>query len=335
MASIIFKDTAGNITQEIPLCGGGTTVPAEVRQAILTLFESAAYASDNVSAAITTVRSWAMEVTAIEINQSAISISGSNTVQLVATTTPAGGTVTWTSSNTAVATVSSSGLVTGVGNGTATITARCGDLTATCTATVSGFATLTGITATYTQSGTVYDTASLSDLVSDLVVVANYDNSSTVTLTSDQYTLSGTLAEGTSVITVSYGGMQDTFSVTVTHATETVTVMFSDSTIHSGTLIKNNGSTASISNGSYVELPYVDGMYIRSLMVTSWAAYHIAVLFDGTNYTAVSMTDQGTSDEVATLHSYDVTLNGYSGIQTVFVNTGNNGIPYGYYSYTT
>lgn len=199
----------------------GTTVPAEVRQAILTLFESAAYASADVSAAITTVRSWAMEITAIEISQSAISISGSNTVQLTATTTPAGGTVAWTSSDTAVATVSSSGLVTGVGNGTATITARCGDLTATCTATVSGFSTLTGITATYTQSSAVYATSSLSDLTSDLVVVARYDDSSTVTLTSNQYTLSGTLAVGTSTITVSYGGMTDTFNVTVSTAPAT------------------------------------------------------------------------------------------------------------------
>ena len=258
----------------------GTTVPAEVRQAILTLFEAAAYASADVSAAITTVRSWAMEITAIEISQSAISISGSNTAQLVATTTPAGGTVTWASSNTAVATVSSSGLVTGVGNGTARITARCGDLTATCTATVSGFATLTGITATYTQSGTVYDTDSLSDLVSDLVVVANYDNSSTVTLTSDQYTLSGTLSEGTSTITVSYGGMVATFTVVVSviaRYTMSVTTELATKVARDGTVSSVNNSIAT----DYIEL---DDMWNLISVSSMLGSHHDASGWSGAFY---------------------------------------------------
>lgn len=74
-------------------------------------------------------------------------------------------------------------------------------------------ATLTSISAVYTQSGTVYDTDSLDVLKDDLVVTAHYDDSSTRTVTS--YTLSGTLTEGTSTITVSYGGKTTTFTVTV------------------------------------------------------------------------------------------------------------------------
>lgn len=80
-------------------------------------------------------------------------------------------------------------------------------------------ANLTSITCVYTQSGTVYDTDSLDDLKSDLVVTAHYDDSSTQTVTT--YTLSGTLTEGTSTITVSYGGKTTTFSVTVTHYVQT------------------------------------------------------------------------------------------------------------------
>lgn len=76
-------------------------------------------------------------------------------------------------------------------------------------------ANLVRITAVYTQSGTVYDTDSLDDLKADLVVTATYDDSSTATVST--YTLSGTLAEGTSTVTVSYGGKNTTFSVTVTH----------------------------------------------------------------------------------------------------------------------
>lgn len=75
--------------------------------------------------------------------------------------------------------------------------------------------TLVSISAVYTQTGTVYDTESLDDLREDLVVVATYNDSSTKTVT--DYELSGTLTEGTSTITVSYGGKSTTFNVVVTH----------------------------------------------------------------------------------------------------------------------
>ena len=194
--------------------GGG--VPTNVRQAILTLFESAAYAETGLTDEIAVVESWAEEVTALTLNQTSISISGSSTVQLVATTVPTGKTVTWASSDTTIATVSASGLVTGVSNGSVTITASCGDKRATCTATVSGFATLVSISAVYTQSGTVYDTDSLDDLKADLVVTAHYGDGTTARLANTEYTLSGTLATGTSVVAVSYGDKTTTFNVTVT-----------------------------------------------------------------------------------------------------------------------
>ena len=196
--------------------GLGDGVPTEVRQAMLALFNSAAYAETGLTDEIAVIESWAAVVTAISINQSSISISGASTSQLVATTTPTGGTVTWASSDTNVATVSSSGLVTGVGNGTATITASCGGKNATCSVTVSGFVSLTGITASYTQSGTVYNTDTLDSLKSNLVVTASYSDSTTRTLSDSDYTLSGTLGVGTSTITVSYGGKTTTFNVTVT-----------------------------------------------------------------------------------------------------------------------
>ena len=79
-------------------------------------------------------------------------------------------------------------------------------------------ADLSSITAVYTQSGTVYDTDSLDSLKSDLVVTAHYSDNTTATITN--YTLSGTLTEGTSTITVSYGGKTTTFNVTVTEYVE-------------------------------------------------------------------------------------------------------------------
>ena len=79
-------------------------------------------------------------------------------------------------------------------------------------------ADLVSISAVYTQSGTVYDTDSLDTLKADLVVTAHMSDQTTRTVT--EYTLSGTLAEGTSVVTVAYGGKTTTFNVTVSHASD-------------------------------------------------------------------------------------------------------------------
>lgn len=81
-------------------------------------------------------------------------------------------------------------------------------------------ANLVSISCVYTQSGTVFDTASLDSLKPDLVVTALYDDTSTATVTA--YTLSGTLTVGTSTITVSYGGKTTTFTVTVSSGSVSV-----------------------------------------------------------------------------------------------------------------
>lgn len=75
-------------------------------------------------------------------------------------------------------------------------------------------ADLVSISAVYTQSGAVYDTDTLDSLKADLVVTAHMSDYTTRTVT--EYTLSGTLTEGTSTVTVTYGGKTATFDVTVT-----------------------------------------------------------------------------------------------------------------------
>lgn len=99
--------------------------------------------------------------------------------------------------------------------GTSVITVTYEGKTTTFNVTVTAPATLSSITAVYTQSGTVYDTDSLDSLKSDLVVTAVYSDSTTQTVASTDYTLSGTLTKGTSTITVSYGGKTTTFTVVV------------------------------------------------------------------------------------------------------------------------
>ena len=80
-----------------------------------------------------------VQPTGISLNKATASIEVGKTIQLVASLQPYGatGTVTWSSNNTAVATVSNSGLVTGKAVGDATITATCGTYSASCTVTVA------------------------------------------------------------------------------------------------------------------------------------------------------------------------------------------------------
>lgn len=110
---------------------------------------------------------------------------------------------------------------------------------------------LSYISAVYTQSGTVYDTATLDSLKSDLVVTAHYTDSTTGIITS--YTLTGALVAGTSTITVSYGGKTTTFNVTVTHDAEaTVTLTWTGS----GNDKKTNLIDAT-RRSAYFTLPFV------------------------------------------------------------------------------
>lgn len=123
-------------------------------------------------------------------------------------------------------------------------------------------ANLTSISCVYTQSGTVYDTDSLDSLKSDLVVTAHYDDSSTRTVTT--YTLSGTLTEGTSTITVLYGGQTTTFDVTVTQATVqyTITNNLTDCT-------NSNSNTTINELSSYVgTLTAISGYVMSDVTVT-------------------------------------------------------------------
>lgn len=193
------------------------SVPPAVRQAIYILLNKAAYTTTGLDDDIAIVRSWAGEVMSLTLSASTLSLSGTTPQKLTATTVPSSAAVTWLSSDTSTAIVYTDGTVKGVDNGSCTVTAYAGNLTAECAVTVSGIAYVTSISAAYTQSGTVYDDDLLDSLKADLVVTATYSDSTTRTVPSADYTLSGTLTSGTSTVTVSYKGCTATFTVTVTH----------------------------------------------------------------------------------------------------------------------
>ena len=100
-------------------------------------------------------------------------------------------------------------------SGTISIASVTGNIVITAIAQSAGPA-LTSISASFNSGGdTITEYNTLDSLKQYLTVTASYDDSSTSTVNSGDYTLSGTLAVGTSTITVSYSGKTTTFTVTV------------------------------------------------------------------------------------------------------------------------
>ena len=104
-------------------------------------------------------------VTSVSVDTNSASVKVGKTVTLVATVNPANATnknITWTSSDTSIATVSSSGVVTGVAAGSATITVKTadGNKTAQCVVTVTASGGEESFSITYTDLPTTYQTGS-------------------------------------------------------------------------------------------------------------------------------------------------------------------------------
>ena len=148
------KDTTVTITANTPDSGkqfkewtvvsGGAILGNA--QSASTTFTMPANAVE-VTATYEDIPAGATPVTGVTLNQTAISFysnTSTKTANLTATIAPSGAAdkaVSWQSSNASVATVDASGLVTAVGNGTATITVTTNDggYTASCTVTVSTY----------------------------------------------------------------------------------------------------------------------------------------------------------------------------------------------------
>ena len=201
-----------------------------------------------------TVTAASVAVTGVTLNKTTLALTAGGTETLAATLAPETATnknVSWTSSNTAIATVDNTGKVTAVAAGTATITVTTvdGSKTATCAATVTAASvavtgvTLNKTTLALTVGGTEILTATLAPnnatntnvtWSSGDVNIATVDNAGKVTA----------VAAGTATITVTTtdGSKTATCAVTVTASTVAVTGV----TLNKTTLALTAGGTETL-----------------------------------------------------------------------------------------
>ena len=211
--SIVTVDENGNIKA---VKAGSATITAE---------------ASNGKTATCTVTVKGIPVDGITLSQSALTLTEGENATLTATVTPANAsdkTVTWSSNDTAVATVDATGKVTAVAPGTATITAKAGEKTATCTVTVKAkIIEVTGITLDKTTATlTVGDNLTLTATVAPANATdktVTWTSSDAAVATVDATGKVTAVKAGTATITANAGEKTATCTVTVNAKTIAVT----------------------------------------------------------------------------------------------------------------
>ena len=198
-----------------------------------------ARASDKLATCSVTVQKKVIAVTSVTLNKTQLSLNKGQNETLTATVKPDNATdksVTWSSSNTAVATVNSKGKVTAVAGGNATITAKAGGQQATCTVTVS--VPLESISLNKTklvlnkgQSETLTATVKPDD-ATDKAVTWSSSNFSVATVDSNGKVTA--IGGGNATITAKAGDRQATCAVTVTIPVESITLDKTTVTLEEG-----------------------------------------------------------------------------------------------------
>lgn len=195
-----------------------------------------------------------INVSSVQLNESAMSLSVGGTGNLIATVNPSDATdktVTWTSSNTAIATVDANGKVTAVAPGTAVIvvTTKDGGKTASCTVTVSSTTvpvesiTLdkTSLSLAEGETATIIATVSPDNATNKAV---NWTSSNTAVATVDANGNVTAVSAGTIVIIASTadGGKTALCTVTVTASAVPVESV----SLNKGTLSLEEGASETL-----------------------------------------------------------------------------------------
>jgi len=284
----------------------------------------------------------------LSVTPNAASIAATSTVTLHATGSYSDGTTkdlsssaTWTSSDSKIATVSAAGVVTGVANGTATISAKSGAFTGSASITVTGGASpsLSSIVISPASPSIPINTTqqlaatgSYSDGSSrDLTNIVTWSSSTIANATVDATGLASGVAAGSATITATLGSASKATSVTVTAPTITsISVTPDDLTLAIG-IDQQFTASANYSDGTVQDL--VGGVTWTS-STTSVATIDnnglAVILAAGTTTitaTAGSFTDSTTITVVpAQLTSITIspaTVSIAAGTQQQFTATGN------------
>ena len=174
-------------------------------------------------------------VTAVTLNKTSVSLKAGETVTLTATVKPDDATdktVTWGSSDESVAKVEN-GIVTAIGKGLSTITAKAGDTSATCMVTVS--VPVENVTLNKTelvlQKGQEEVLVALvsPDDATDKTI--NWSSSNVSVVRVDQNGAVAAEGAGTAVITASAGTKSATCTITVTIPVESISLNMTKRTI--------------------------------------------------------------------------------------------------------
>lgn len=156
----------------------------------------------------------------VTLDKTSATVYTGKTVTLKAASNDAAKTVTYTTSNNAVVTVSSTGVVKGVKAGTAVITANCGNATATCKVTVKAPSVKFAKKSAVVYKGkTATVKATLAGVSS---VTYKSSNTKIATVNSKTGTVKGIKA-GTVTITATSGKLKATYKLTVKNPTFTLT----------------------------------------------------------------------------------------------------------------
>ena len=193
-------------------------------------------------------------VSAIQLTDTAVATNENATI--TATITPTSwitkDDLTWSTENSSVATVAEGGVVTGVADGTATITATYGDVTASCTVTVSSKPSISIAPnpASVKVGSTMDFTATITPAAyKDSTITWSIDDSSIATIESTMGTVKGVSA-GTTTVTASFTVDDKTYSgsatLTVTDASPTVSSISLDPTAATIQIGKTQQLTATV-----------------------------------------------------------------------------------------
>lgn len=175
-------------------------------------------------------------VTDVTLNKTTLSLKVGESETLIATVTPDNATdktVAWSSSNTGIATVDSKGKVTAISSGTATITAKAGEKSTTCSIAVSeNVIPVTAITLNKTtlplqvgQSETLVATVE-PDNATDKTVAWSSDDTSIVTV--DDNGRVTAIKVGTASVSASAGSHSASCEVTVSSPVPVDNIVFAD-----------------------------------------------------------------------------------------------------------